>query len=231
MGSSLPIITRSLDIVDRGNLGCCHWCACGLLLPTFGGVTVAGAAALAAARRRPRLRQPAQRVMEDCCNKVWGVLAPTLRRSLRVLALRLTLHSLPWCPSRPSSTLTEDYARLGSNQDVCLCHRWDNQLSSLLRGTLEVPCLNKSIQENIPIGHCGMSERSFCIFRRIHVRLTWASQVAYECSSFTAVPQTDLKYFNLESSLGSACLTGKSTPTGLDAFPEAESHGYLSPPQ
>ena len=27
----------------------------------------------------------------------------------------------------------------------------------------------------------GMSERSFCIFRRIHVRLTWASQVAYEC--------------------------------------------------
>ena len=28
------------------------------------------------------------------------------------------------------------------------------------------------------------------------------SQVAYECFSFTAVPQTDLKHFNLESSLG-----------------------------
>ena len=67
-----------------------------------------------------------------------------------------------------------------------------------------------------------MSERSFCIFRGIHVRLTWASQVAYECFSFTAVPQTDLKYFNLESSLGNAWLTSKSTPTGLDALPEAD---------
>ena len=75
----------------------------------------------------------------------------------------------------------------------------------------------------------GMSERSSCIFRRIHVLLLWASQVAYECFSFTAVPQTDLKYFNLEtkSSLGSAWLTGKSTPTGLDASPEPGSHGYL----
>ena len=27
----------------------------------------------------------------------------------------------------------------------------------------------------------GMSKRSFCIFRRIHVLLTWASQVANEC--------------------------------------------------
>ena len=74
-----------------------------------------------------------------------------------------------------------------------------------------------------------MSEHSFCIFRRIHVRLTWASQVAYECFSFTAVPQTDLKYFNLESSLGSAWLTGKSTPTGLDASPEPGSHGCPQP--
>ena len=31
----------------------------------------------------------------------------------------------------------------------------------------------------------GMSEHSFCIFRRIHVRLTWASQVAYECFFFS----------------------------------------------
>ena len=61
----------------------------------------------------------------------------------------------------------------------------------------------------------GMSERSFCIFRRIHVRLPLASQIAYECFPFTAVPQTDLKHFqvNLESSLGYAWLTGKSTPT------------------
>ena len=72
----------------------------------------------------------------------------------------------------------------------------------------------------------GMSEQSFCIFRRIHVRLPLASQIAYECFPFTPVPQTDLKHFNLESSLGYAWLTGKSTPTGLDASPEAESHGY-----
>ena len=38
----------------------------------------------------------------------------------------------------------------------------------------------------------GMSERSFCIFRRIHVRLTWASQVAYECFFFPPlVTKTD----------------------------------------
>ena len=54
---------------------------------------------------------------------------------------------------------------------------------------------------------------------------TGSSQIAYECFPFTAVPQTDLKHFKLESSLGSAWLTGKSTPTGLDAFPEAHSHG------
>ena len=37
-----------------------------------------------------------------------------------------------------------------------------------------------------------MSERSFCIFRRIHVRLTWASQVAYECFCFPPlVTKTD----------------------------------------
>ena len=59
------------------------------------------------------------------------------------------------------------------------------------------------------------------------MRLPLASQIAYECFPFTAVPQTDLKHFNLESSLGYAWLTGKSTPTGLDASPEAESHGYL----
>ena len=74
-----------------------------------------------------------------------------------------------------------------------------------------------------------MKERSFSIFRRIHVRLTLASQVAYECFSFTAVPQTDLKHFNLESSLGYASLTGQLTQTGLDASPEPESHGCLCP--
>ena len=37
-----------------------------------------------------------------------------------------------------------------------------------------------------------MSERSFCIFRRIHVRLTWASQVAYDCFFFPPlVTKTD----------------------------------------
>ena len=70
----------------------------------------------------------------------------------------------------------------------------------------------------------GMSERSFCIFRRIHVRVTWASQVAYECFSFTAVPQTDLKHFNLQSSLGYAWLPGQLTQTGLGTSPEPESH-------
>ena len=33
----------------------------------------------------------------------------------------------------------------------------------------------------------GGNERSFCIFRRIHVRLPLACQVAYECFSFTPV--------------------------------------------
>ena len=33
----------------------------------------------------------------------------------------------------------------------------------------------------------GMSERSFCIFRRIHLRLELASQVAYACFFFTPV--------------------------------------------
>ena len=38
----------------------------------------------------------------------------------------------------------------------------------------------------------GMCERSFCIFRRIHVRLTWASQVAYESFFFPPlVTKTD----------------------------------------
>ena len=44
------------------------------------------------------------------------------------------------------------------------------------------------------IASSGMRKRSFCIFRRIHVRLTLASQVAYERFSFTALPQTDLKH-------------------------------------
>ena len=73
----------------------------------------------------------------------------------------------------------------------------------------------------------GMSERSFCIFRRIHLRLTLVSRVAYECFSFTAVPRTDLTHFNLESSLGYAWLTGQFTQTGQVASPEPESHGYL----
>ena len=63
------------------------------------------------------------------------------------------------------------------------------------------------------------------------MRLTWASQVAYECFSLTAVPQTDLKHFNLESLLGYAWLPGKLTQTGLDASPEPESHGYLKLPE
>ena len=50
----------------------------------------------------------------------------------------------------------------------------------------------------------GMSERSFCIIRRIPVRLPLASQIAYECFSFTDEPQTDLKHLDLESSLGNA---------------------------
>ena len=70
-----------------------------------------------------------------------------------------------------------------------------------------------------------MSELFFGIFRRIHVQLTLASQVAYERFSFTAVPQTDLKHFNLESSIGYAWLTGQLTQKGLDASPEPEPHG------
>ena len=46
------------------------------------------------------------------------------------------------------------------------------------------------------------------------MRLTLASQVAYERFSFTAVPQTDLKHFDLESSLGKAWLPGKSSLGG-----------------
>ena len=45
----------------------------------------------------------------------------------------------------------------------------------------------------------GISERFFCMFRRIHVRLPLACQVAFECFSFAPVPQTDLKHFNLTS--------------------------------
>ena len=39
------------------------------------------------------------------------------------------------------------------------------------------------------------------------------------------VPQSDLKHFYLESSLGSAWLPGQLMQPGLDAFPEPESHG------
>ena len=52
---------------------------------------------------------------------------------------------------------------------------------------------------------------------------------AYECFSFTTVPQTDLKHFNLQSSLGYAWLTGQLMQTGLDTFPEPESHRYTIP--
>ena len=50
-----------------------------------------------------------------------------------------------------------------------------------------------------------------------------ASQVAYECFSFTAVPQTDLRHFNLESSLGSPWSPDgpdRSTQTSLDTRPQ-----------
>ena len=57
----------------------------------------------------------------------------------------------------------------------------------------------------------GMSELSLCIFRRIYVQLPLASQITYECFPFTAVPPTDLKHFNLESSLGSACVATRAT--------------------
>ena len=70
------------------------------------------------------------------------------------------------------------------------------------------------------------------------LRVAWASslfassegymcdwQVAYERISFTAVPQTDWKHFNLELSLGKAWLPGKWSLGGLDALPDPHSHG------
>ena len=48
----------------------------------------------------------------------------------------------------------------------------------------------------------GMSERSFCIFLRIHVRLTSASQVAYECFfSPPLVTKTDTWIRTLRTSI------------------------------
>ena len=72
----------------------------------------------------------------------------------------------------------------------------------------------------------GMCKRPFCIFRRTHVRLPLACQVAYKCFSFTPVPQTDLKHFNLDSSLGKPWLPGKLSLRGLDCLPDPESRGY-----
>ena len=77
-----------------------------------------------------------------------------------------------------------------------------------------------------------MSERSFCIFRRIHLLLPLAWQVAYECFSFTPVPQTDLlvKHFNLELLLSRPWLPGKLSLGGLDGLQDSRSHGYCSEP-
>ena len=71
----------------------------------------------------------------------------------------------------------------------------------------------------------GVRERSFCIFRRIHVWLPLACQVSYESFSFTPVPGTDLKHFSLESSLGRPWLPGKLSLGGLDYLQDPESHG------
>ena len=71
----------------------------------------------------------------------------------------------------------------------------------------------------------GMSELSFCIFRRRDVRLPFACQVCSECFSFTPVPKTDLKHVNLESLLGKAWLPGKLSLGGLDGLPDPQSHG------
>ena len=59
------------------------------------------------------------------------------------------------------------------------------------------------------------------------MRLPLACQVAYECFSFTPVPQTGLKRFNLESSLDKAWLDGKLSLGGLDGLPEPCSQGTL----
>ena len=71
----------------------------------------------------------------------------------------------------------------------------------------------------------GMSELVFYIFRRIHVRLPSACQVADERFTFTPVPQTDLKHFNPESSLGRPWLPGRLSLGGLDCLPDPQSHG------
>ena len=76
-----------------------------------------------------------------------------------------------------------------------------------------------------------MGELSFCIFRRIHARLPLACQVAYAFFSFTPVPQTDLKHFNPESSLGRAWMDGTISLRGLDGLPHPHSHGQPEEPQ
>ena len=112
-------------------------------LPAFRWVAVAGAAAQAAA---------AAGAASSGGNR------GSLRRSLRDLgACTATKFEGSWrlhstrSPARPRSTSTAGYARLGNNQDVCRCRRWDNQLCSLLRRTLdsEAPRLKKSRQEKI----------------------------------------------------------------------------------
>ena len=58
----------------------------------------------------------------------------------------------------------------------------------------------------------GKSKQFFCIFRRIYVQLPLACQVVYEWFSFAPLPQTYLKYFYLESSLGKARLSDRLKP-------------------
>ena len=92
--------------------------------------------------------------------------------------------------------------------------------SAVMALWIRVPTLLVSL-----FGPGGMSERSFCIFqrwRRIHVRLPLACQVAYERFAFCTVPQTDLKHYNPESSLGYAWSPGLSTQAALDASPKSD---------
>ena len=125
----------------------CHWCSRCLLCPPS-----ARLPSLGPPRGRPQTQVPPVQgatVTEDHCYEVWGVFALTLQRSSSWGVLAQTLHSLPWRPARPRSTLTAGYVRLGNNQDVCNLCRWDNQFCSLLRWTFEAPCLDKRRQEKI----------------------------------------------------------------------------------
>ena len=51
--------------------------------------------------------------------------------------------------------------------------------------------------------------------------------IAWICFSFTPVPQTDLKHFNLKSSLGKAWPPGKLSLGGFYCLPDSRSHGYI----